>query len=105
MGDMPVTLYTHSGILSCDGAEVQLSPQETTILETLAHHPGFFVSLDRLLLCVYDDREPSDATSSIRVAIHHLRRKILPLSPFGCRIESKHGTGYRAHPKIEIVKQ
>ena len=103
--DMPganVTLYVESGILKAGDKEVLLSPQETRILETMARHNGFFVSLDRMIMIVYDDREPETATSSLRVAVHHLRKKIAPL---GCTIETKWESGWRSHPRIEIVKQ
>lgn len=97
-----VTLYVNSGILKAGDQEVLLSPHETRILEVLARHNGFFVSLDRVIMCVFEDHEPEAATSTIRVTVFHLRKKIAPL---GCSIETKIGSGWRSHPKIGVVKQ
>jgi len=97
-----VTLYVGSGILKAGDKEVLLSPQEARILEILAHHHGFFVSKDRIIMGLYEDKEPESATSATRVAVFHLRRKIAPL---GCSIETKINSGWRLHPKIGIVRQ
>ena len=97
-----ITLYVASGILRDDDKEVLLTPQESRVLEILALHSGFFVSLGRMIMGVYADNEPEESTSSIRVVMFHLRKKIAPM---GCRIESKWGTGWRVHPKIKVVQQ
>ena len=96
-----VTLYVGSGILKAGDREVLLSPQETRILEILARHYGFFVSLDRMIMALYEDHEPETATSATRVAVFHLRKKIAMV---GCSIETKKGSGWRSHPKIGIVQ-
>ena len=96
-----VTLYVESGILRAGDKEVLLSPHETRVLEILARHNGFFVSLDRVIMCVYEDREPESATSTMRVMMFHLRKKIAPL---GCSVETKIGSGWRSHPRIEVVQ-
>jgi two-component system OmpR family response regulator len=102
MPDETITLYVESGILRIGDKEVLLSPQEARILEILAHHPGFFISQDRVIMALYGDSEPESATSAVRVAVFHLRKKITPL---GCNIETKHGSGWRLHPKIEIMQK
>ena len=97
-----VTLYVGSGILKAGDREVLLSPQEARILEILARHNGFFVSRDRIIMALYEDREPDSATSATRVAVFHLRKKIAPL---GCSVETKIGSGWLSHPRIEVVQQ
>ena len=102
MSGEAATLYIGSGMLKTGDREVLLSPQEARILEILARHNGFFVSLDRVIMALYEDHEPEAAVSATRVAVFRLRKKIAPL---GCSIETKSGSGWRSHPKIEVVKQ
>ena len=102
MPDEIVTLYVESGMLKAGDKEVLLSPQEARILEILAHHHGFFISLDRMIMALYEDHEPETATSATRVAVFHLRKKIASL---GCSVETKKGSGWRLHPKIEIMQK
>lgn len=73
-----------------DGREISLTTREFAILRYLMHHPDEVVSAERLLQHVWD-AHADPFTSSIRVLLSRLRRKLGP-PPV---IETVTGAGYR----------
>src|SRR5260221_2407231 len=68
----PVTYRVTRGTL-----EINLTPKEFAILETLMRHAGRLVSRTRIGESVWAD-DPEDLTNLVDVHVSHLRRKIDP---------------------------
>jgi two-component system response regulator TctD len=73
-----------------DGAEIQLSEREISILRLFAMHPGETLSRDFISARLWDD-EDSRCENALTVAICRLREK---LGPDGELLESRRGAGY-----------
>ncbi len=80
-----------------DGVAVELTPTEYGLLSYLVQHPNQPVASEELLRAVWGDSY-ADAEATLRVHVHHLRRKIEldPHRPTYLRTER--GVGYRFHP-------
>lgn len=77
-----------------DGVQLDLTPVEFRLLETLAAHPGRVFSRAALLERLYDDhRIVSDRTVDSHVK--NLRRKLAEAGPGRELIHSIYGVGYR----------
>lgn len=76
-------------VVTFRGAQVDLSPREYAVLETLMKEPGAVVSREKLEDAVYGWGEEV-GSNSIEVHLHHLRRKLKPQL-----IRNVRGVGYR----------
>lgn len=85
----PVTFEPSSGEAWLDGAPVELSRRERTLLATLLQHPHVILSAEQLRDRLYG-LELEVESNAVNVHIHHLRRKL------GSGIvETVRGVGYR----------
>jgi DNA-binding response OmpR family regulator len=76
-----------------DGAEVELTAKEFTLLETFLRHPGQVLSREQLLSYVWGyDFDPG--SNVVDVYVGYLRRKLGPE-----RFETVRGIGYRLRPE------
>jgi DNA-binding response OmpR family regulator len=95
VGPLLVDPASHAATL--DGEELRLTRTEFLLLHLLVRNPGRAFSRDYLLRRLWsDDYEGLDRTVDTHVA--HLRRK---LGPFGERIATVWGVGYRFTPPEE----
>lgn len=82
--------YVHNSVLF-RGMVIQLSPHESDILRVLLNNRARPLRVGSLIQRVYGTNEPDTAATSIRVAIHSLRKKI---APTGVVIRARPGLGY-----------
>jgi len=82
--------YVHN-VLYCYDKVIALSPHESDILRVLLNNRARPTPLETLIRRVYGVNEPDAAATSIRVAIHSLRRKIRET---GMQITSEPRVGY-----------
>jgi DNA-binding winged helix-turn-helix (wHTH) protein len=82
--------YNHNVILH-KGLVINLSPHESDILRVLLNNRARPTPVSVLIQRVYGMNEPDAAAVSIRVAIHSLRKKIVPT---GMQIRSEARLGY-----------
>ena len=82
--------YIRNAILF-DGSVIQLSPHEADILRVLLNNRARPTPIEMLIQRVYGVNEPDAAATSIRVAIHSLRKKIMPT---GILIRTQPRLGY-----------
>ena len=74
-------------VIFFDGDVIYLTPHEAAILSILLQNRERPTPIALLIRGVYGDREPGAAAVSIRVAIHQLRKKILPTGMrHSCRV-------------------
>jgi two-component system response regulator CpxR len=92
VGDIEVDLGTRS--VSVDGAAVELTGVEFSLLETLARSAGTVVSRDELSRAALY-RRASAFDRSLDVHISNLRRKLGPAADGGERIKTVRGVGYQ----------
>jgi len=78
-------------VISFQGQIIHLSPHQSDILRVLLNYRARPVPLATLIQRVYGITEPDQAATSIRVAIHALRRK---LQPTGLVIRAQPKLGY-----------
>jgi DNA-binding response OmpR family regulator len=76
------------------GEAVSLTPTEFEVLRFLVQHPNQPVSSQELLEAVWGDSY-DDAEATLRVHLHHLRRKIEPDPRRPRYIRTERGVGYR----------
>lgn len=95
IGDWVVDLSAHRvRPASGEGADQHLTPTEWTILEALISNPGRLVTRSQLLRAVWGtDYDPE--TSSLRLYIAQLRRKLEPAPGRPRFILTEPGLGYR----------
>jgi two-component system, OmpR family, response regulator QseB len=87
VGDVALDLRTRR--VSADGAEVELSAREFSMLETFMQHPGQVLSREQLLSHVWGyGHDPG--SNVVDVYVGYLRRKI-----GAGRIQTVRGAGYR----------
>jgi two-component system, OmpR family, KDP operon response regulator KdpE len=79
-----------------DGAPVELTPTEFGLLRHLIQHPNQPIGSTELLRSVWGDSY-KDAEATLRVHLHHLRRKIEPDPRHPRYIRTERGVGYRFH--------
>jgi len=76
------------------GEAVALTPTEFVILRYLIQHPNQPVTSDELVTAVWGG-DYGDAEATLRVHLHHLRRKIEPNPRRPRYIRTERGVGYR----------
>ena len=79
------------------GGEVHLTPTEWRVLEALARHPGRLVSQRELIRGVWGPGYPEDS-SSARLYLNRLRRKLEPEPARPRYLRTEPGLGYRFQP-------
>jgi len=87
----PISLDEVRRRVTVDGALVDLSPREFSLLECFLRHPGQVLTRDQLL----DQAWPFGVAVTPNVVeayVHYLRTK---LGPAGSRVETVRGVGYR----------
>ena len=77
-----------------DGESVALTPIEFGILRYLVQHPNQPIASSDLLQAVWGDSY-DDAEATLRVHLHHLRRKIEPDPRRPRYVRTERGIGYR----------
>lgn len=92
VNDLVVDLGTRS--VTVDGAEIELTGVEFSLLESLARSAGNVVSRDELSRAALY-RRASAFDRSLDVHISNLRRKLGPSEDGGARIKTVRGVGYQ----------
>jgi two-component system KDP operon response regulator KdpE len=77
-----------------DGEAVTLTPTEFGLLRYMVQHPNQPIPSEELLRAVWGDSY-DDAEATLRVHLHHLRRKIEPNPRRPKYIRTERGVGYR----------
>lgn len=95
----PVELDMAGRVVRKDGAEIDLSPREFSLLETLARNRGQVLSRDRLLEQVWGyDADPQG--NVVDLYVHYLRRKLDPPGADSL-IRTVRGAGYAVRGEQE----
>jgi len=84
------------------GAEVRLTPTEWRLLEALVRHPGKLVGRRQLIAEVWGPAYTDD-TSSLRLYLNRLRRKLEPDPSRPRHLLTEPGMGYRFRPAADAV--
>ena len=84
-------------VLDPGGAEVRLTPTEWRLLEALVRHPGKLVGRRQLIAEVWGPAYTDD-TSSLRLYLNRLRRKLEPDPSRPRYLRTDPGLGYRFTP-------
>lgn len=87
----PIALDETTRTVTVEGAPIELSPRELSLLECFLRHPGQALTRDQLL----DRAWPwgvAVTPNAVDAYVHYLREK---LGPAGARIRTVRGTGYR----------
>jgi two-component system KDP operon response regulator KdpE len=77
-----------------DGGEVKLTPTEWKLLEVFVRHPGKLIGQRQLLTEVWGPAATGD-TSSLRLYLNRLRRKLEPEPSRPRHLRTEPGLGYR----------
>lgn len=77
-----------------DGTQVTLTPIEFGLLRYMVQHPNQPIPSDELLRAVWGESY-NDAEATLRVHLHHLRRKIEPDPRRPRYVRTERGIGYR----------
>jgi two-component system KDP operon response regulator KdpE len=80
-----------------DGGEVKLTPTEWKLLEAFVRHPGKLIGQRQLLTEVWGPAATGD-TSSLRLYLNRLRRKLEPDPSRPTHLLTEPGLGYRFEP-------
>jgi two-component system KDP operon response regulator KdpE len=80
-----------------DGGEVKLTPTEWRLLEVFVRHPGKLIGQRQLLTEVWGPASTGD-TSSLRLYLNRLRRKLEPDPSRPRHLLTEPGLGYRFEP-------
>jgi two-component system KDP operon response regulator KdpE len=80
-----------------DGGEVKLTPTEWKLLEAFVRHPGKLIGQRQLLTEVWGPNSTGD-TSSLRLYLNRLRRKLEPDPSRPAHLLTEPGLGYRFQP-------
>jgi len=88
----PIELDEGRAMVTVDGAPVELSRREFTLLECLLRHPGQALSRDQLLDAAWPYGDML-THNTVDTYIHYLRQKLGPEA--GARIGTVRGIGYR----------
>lgn len=80
------------GVVTVDGARVDLTRREFALLGLLAHNPGQVFSKERLLERLYSFDEADVGVNAIELYIARLRKKLVGA---GVTISTLRGLGYR----------
>lgn len=90
----PFKIATYSQKVYKNGMEIELTPKEYLLLETLISHPNVVMSKDKLLDVVWGYEFDGDS-KSVDVQVHRLRKKIEDDPAKPRYIETVWGIGYR----------
>jgi two-component system KDP operon response regulator KdpE len=82
---------------SVPAGELRLTPTEWRLLEALVRHPGKLVSQRQLITEVWGPAYTDD-TSSLRLYVNRLRRKLEPDPSRPRHLLTEPGMGYRFQP-------
>jgi two-component system response regulator BaeR len=94
----PLELDAHALRVRAGGREVELTPVEFQLLETMVRQPGRIFARGLLMERIYDDgRVVSDRT--IDSHVKKLRRKLAEVVPGEELVHSVYGAGYRFEPR------
>lgn len=88
----PITLDEARALVTVNGAPVELSRREFTLLECLLRHPGQVLSRDQLLDAAWPYGDVL-THNTVDTYVHYLRGKLGPEA--GSRIGTVRGMGYR----------
>jgi DNA-binding response OmpR family regulator len=88
----PIALDEARALVTVDGASVELSRREFTLLECLLRHPGQVLSRDQLLDAAWPYGDML-THNTVDTYVHYLRNKLGEEA--GARIETVRGFGYR----------
>lgn len=91
-GGLAIDFDSH--VVTCDGAEVHLTPIEYKLLALLARNTGKVLTHNYILKEVWGQALASDLPS-LRVFMATLRKKIEPDSATPCYLQTHVGIGYR----------
>ena len=80
-----------------DGADLRLTPTEWKLLEAFVRHPGKLIGQRQLLTEVWGPAATGD-TSSLRLYLNRLRRKLEPDPARPRHLITEPGLGYRFEP-------
>ncbi|HEX6756751.1 MAG TPA: winged helix-turn-helix domain-containing protein, partial [Mycobacteriales bacterium] len=80
-----------------DGVEVRLTPTEWKLLEAMVRHPGKLIGQRQLITEVWGPSSTGD-TSSLRLYLNRLRRKLEPDPSRPRHLLTEPGMGYRFQP-------
>ena len=80
--------------VTVDGEQTELTPIEFDLLRYLVQHPNQPIPSPELLRAVWG-KDDSDTEASLRVHLHHLRRKIEPDPHRPRYLRTERGIGYR----------
>jgi two-component system, OmpR family, KDP operon response regulator KdpE len=80
-----------------DGEEVRLTPTEWKLLEAMVRHPGKLIGQRQLMTEVWGPTSTGD-TSSLRLYLNRLRRKLEPNPSRPRHLITEPGMGYRFQP-------
>ena len=89
---LTVDLASHDVLV--EGAEVELTPTEFGLLRYMVQHPNQPIPSGELLRAVWGEQF-NDAEATLRVHLHHLRRKIEPDPRRPQYLRTERGVGYR----------
>jgi len=78
-------------VIFCRGQTIRLSPHEADVFRVLLNNRARPTPSSTLIQRVYGAHEPDAAATSVRVAIHSLRKK---LQTTGMSIQTRPGVGY-----------
>jgi len=78
-------------VIFCKGQTIRLSPHEADVFRVLLNNRARPTPSSTLIQRVYGAHEPDAAATSVRVAIHSLRKK---LQTTGMSIQTRPGVGY-----------
>lgn len=103
-GPLPAVVLTdhfsidrYAGQVKRDGVPVRLTPIEWRIIESLVRNAGCLVTHQQLLLEVWGEAHGPD-TSSLRVHLTNIRRKLEPTPARPRYFRTEPGVGYRFVP-------
>jgi two-component system KDP operon response regulator KdpE len=81
-------------VVTCDGAEIHLSPREYSLLRVLATNPNMVLTHEMLISSVWDDKDVKNV-SYLRIFIGRIRQKLEADPARPKLIVTESGVGYR----------
>jgi DNA-binding response OmpR family regulator len=103
--EVPVlTINLSNGMVSNDGMTIYLSPMRMALFHYLFQHRGKAVSVDKLMMHLYQLRQHEPEDKIVSIMVHHVRRK---LRIIGLDIKTHRGFGYlldlNPSVKVEVI--
>ncbi len=96
-----VTVGLQENRLVYRGQSIPLWPRLAELAFVLARRMPETVSYDTIISAMWGEAEGTDASNSVKVAVHELRPKLAPL---GLRIVNTKDRGYRLDVVTEMVR-